>query len=75
MCYSVFGMGHIKDSLLLLRKSSPCSARVGPLPYNRIKNILSVTSNKTFLHYKINAFLSSVDVCKWLHHTWNSDSC
>ena len=33
MCYPVCGMGHIKDSLLLIKKSSPCSGMSGPLPY------------------------------------------
>ena len=40
MCYPVCGMVHIKDSLLLLGKNSPCSSGSrfplslsGPLPY------------------------------------------
>ena len=42
MCYPVCGMVHIKEHLLLIRKSSPCVAAGflsrylnGPLPYNR----------------------------------------
>ena len=45
MCYPVCGIVHIKDPLLLIEKSSPCSGGSGfplsflngPLPYNRIK--------------------------------------
>ena len=32
MCYPVWGMGHIKEPLLLIGTSSPCN---GPLPYVR----------------------------------------
>ena len=47
MCYPVCGMMHIKESLLLIRKSSPCgssrfplslsewSFTICPMPYNR----------------------------------------
>ena len=27
MCYPVYGMMHIKDSLLLMKKSSPCNGQ------------------------------------------------
>ena len=54
-------MVHIKDALLLIEKSSPCSGGNGfPLslfewsfticqaPYNHIKNVLNALLNKTF---------------------------
>ena len=43
MCYPIYGMVHIKDPLLLIEKSSPCSGRIRfpewsfticPTPYN-----------------------------------------
>ena len=60
MCYPVFGMMHIKEPLLLIRKSNPCGGRGFPFPqsewsfticvtpYNRKKNVLSASLNKTF---------------------------
>ena len=62
MCYHVCGMVHIKEPLLLIGKSSPCSGGSGfplslsewffticPTPYNRtFKNVLSASLNKTF---------------------------
>ena len=59
MYYPVCGMMHIKEPLLLFRKSSPCrSSRFlsrylsGPLPYVRrhitVNNDLSASLNKTF---------------------------
>ena len=33
MCYPVCGLVHIKELLLLIRKSSPCSGTVGFLLY------------------------------------------
>ena len=60
MCYPVCEMMHIKEPLLLIRKSSPCGGSRFPLslyewsvticltPYNRKKNLLSASLNKTF---------------------------
>ena len=60
MCYPVCGMVHIKEPLLLIGKSSPCggsgfplslsewSFTICPTPYNRKKNVLSASLNKTF---------------------------
>ena len=59
MCYPVCGMVHIKEPLLLIRKSSLCgsgfpfslsewSFTICLTPYNRKKNVLSVSLNKTF---------------------------
>ena len=57
MCYPVCGMVHIKETLLLIRKSSSCGflSRYlnGPLPYvwrhiTVNKNVLSAPLNKTF---------------------------
>ena len=60
MCYPVCGMVYIKDPLLLIGKSCPCSGGIGfplslsewsfticPTPYNRI-NVLSASLNETF---------------------------
>ena len=59
-CYPVCGMVHIKEPLLLIGKSSPCGGSGFPLslsewsfticlmPYNRIKNVLNASLNKTF---------------------------
>ena len=59
MCYPVCGMMHIKEPLLLTGKSSPCGGSRFPpsqsewcfticmTPYNRKKNVLSVSLNKT----------------------------
>ena len=62
MYYPVCGMVHIKDTMLLIGKSSPCSGSSGfplslsewsfticPTSYNRKYNVLSATLNKTFL--------------------------
>ena len=60
MCYSVCGMMHIKEPLLLIEKSSPSGGSEFPLslsewsfticvtPYNRKQNVLSMSLNKTF---------------------------
>ena len=61
MCYRVCGVVHIKYPLLLIRKSSPCSGGsrfphslyewsfiISLMSYNCIKNVLSVSLNKTF---------------------------
>ena len=60
MCYTVCGMMHIKEPLLLIGKNSPCSGSRFPFllsewsfticttPYNRKLNVLSASSNKTF---------------------------
>ena len=61
MCYSVCGMVHIKEPLLLIDKSSLCGGSGFPFsqsewslticltPYNRRLNVLSASLNKTFL--------------------------
>ena len=58
MCNPVCGMVHIKEPLLLIRKSSPCGGSGFPLSlyvwyfticlmsYNRKKNMFSVSLNK-----------------------------
>ena len=60
MCYPVCGMVHIKEPLLLIRKSSLCggsgfsfslsewSLTICLMPYNRNLNVLSASLNKTF---------------------------
>ena len=60
MCYPVCGMMHIKERLLLIDKSSLCGGSGFPfllsewslticlMPYNRRKNLLSASLNKTF---------------------------
>ena len=60
VCYPVCGMVHIKEHLVLNRKSSPCGSSRFPLslsewsfticltPYNRKYSVLSVSLNKTF---------------------------
>ena len=61
MCYPVSGVVHIKDSLLLIGKSSLCSGGSGfpfslyewsfticLMPYSHVKKVLSVFLNKTF---------------------------
>ena len=60
MYYSVYGMMHIKESLLIIGKSILCGGSGFPLslsewsfticltPYNRKKNVLSVSLNKIF---------------------------
>ena len=61
MCYPVCGMVHIKEPLLLIDKSilsgysgfpfslSEWSLTICLTPYNRRKNVLSASLNKTFL--------------------------
>ena len=61
MCYPVCGMVHIKEPLLLIRKSSPCGGSRFPFSlsewsfticltsYNSKENVLSASLNKTFL--------------------------
>ena len=60
MCYPVCGMVHIKEPLLLIRKSNPCGGSRFPLSlsewsfiicqtlYNCKWNVLSASLNKTF---------------------------
>ena len=61
MCYPVLGMVHVKDPLLQIEESNPCSGGSGfplslskwsfticPTPYNQKYNVLSVSLNKTF---------------------------
>ena len=59
MCYSVCGMVHIKEPLLLIENSSPFggsrfpfslsewSFTICPMPYNRKLNVLSVSIGYT----------------------------
>ena len=61
MCYPVCGMMHIKQTLLLIGKSSPCGGRGFSLslyewsfticltPYNHKYNVLSMSLNKHLL--------------------------
>ena len=61
MCHPVCGMMHIKESLLLIGRSSLCGGRGFPLslsewsfttyptPYNCKLNVLSASLNKHFL--------------------------
>ena len=68
MCYPVCGMVHLKEPLLLIEKSSPCGGSGFPLslsewsfticltPYNRRKNVLSASLNKTFLSLSLSFF-------------------
>ena len=63
MCYPVCGMMHIKEPLLVIRKSSPCAGSGFPLslsdwsfticlmPYKY--NVLSVSLNKTFHSFQL----------------------
>ena len=64
MCYPVYGIVHIKDPLLLIGKSSPCSGSsrfplslyewfftIYPMPYNCIWNVLSASLNKNFIPF------------------------
>ena len=63
--YPVCGMVHIKEPLLLIEKSSPCSGSGFPLSlfewsfiicltaYNRKYNVLSASLNKTFPSFLI----------------------
>ena len=50
MCYPVSGMMHIKEPLLLIGRSSPCSggSRFPLSLFNHEKNVLSTSLNKTF---------------------------
>ena len=69
MCYPVCGMVHIKEPLLLIDKSSLCGGSGFPLSlsewslticltqYNRRKNVLSASLNKTFLSLCLSAFV------------------
>ena len=63
VCYPVCGMVHIKESLLLIGKSSACGGSGFPFslsewslticltPYNRKYNVLSASLNKTFYSF------------------------
>ena len=63
MCYTVCGMVHIKEPLLLIDKSSLCAGNRFPfslsqwslticlMPYNRRSNVLSAMLNITFLSW------------------------
>ena len=78
MCYSVYGMMHIKEPLLLIGKSSPwCgsgfplslsewSFTICPTPYNRKQNELSVSLNKTFPSFLFTELISSRTFVKLL---------
>ena len=68
MCYPVCGMVHVKEPLLFIRKSSPCGGSrfplslsewfftICPTPYNRTKNVLSASLNKTFPSFLLAGF-------------------
>ena len=68
MCYPVCGMIHIKEPLLLIGKSMPCSGSGFPLslsewsfticltPYNRKQNVLSASLNKSFSSFLIKIY-------------------
>ena len=73
MCYSVCGMEHIKEPLLLIGKSSPCSGGSGfplslsewsfticPTPYNRKIKCVGCVVKKTFpsLHIYYHGYFS-----------------
>ena len=74
MCYPVCGMMHIKEPLLLVGKSSPCSGGsefhlllsewsltiICLMPYNRIKYVLSVLLNKTFPSFPETACIQNI---------------
>ena len=69
VCYPVCVMVHIKETLLLIRKSSLCGSSRFPLylsgplpfsgltPYNRNQNVLSALLNKTFPSFLISLYL------------------
>ena len=69
MCYPVCGMMHIKEPLLLIRKSSPCGGSGFPLsllewsftvcltPYNRKQNVMSASLNKTVPSFLLIVFV------------------
>ena len=71
MGYPVCGMMHIKESLLLIGKSSPCGSSGFPLllsewsfticmtPYN-CKNVLSASLNKTFPSFLPQIFQNAI---------------
>ena len=77
----VCGMVHIKERLLLIGKSSPCgssrflfplsewSFTICPMPYNNIKNVLSMSLNKTFPSF-LPSFVTPVveqDITQWVY--------
>ena len=80
MCYSVCGMMHIKESLLLIGKSSPCggsgfplslsewSFTICPTPYNRKYNVLSATLK---LLCTLRRFICLLFVCIYLNIRFN----
>ena len=63
MCYPVCGMMHIKEPLLLIKKSSPCGGSRFPLSLSEWSftiYLMPYTLNKTFcVHHKIKCFLPS----------------
>ena len=78
MLSAVCGMVHIKEPLLLIGKNSPCGGSGFPLslsewsfticlmPYNRKRNVLCVSLNKTFL-----PFLHFLPVCNFMQNFHN----
>ena len=64
MCYPVCGMVHIKDPLLLIRKSSPCGGSGFPLSLSGMvlyhKSQHHITVNKTSLNKTFPSFLSLI---------------
>ena len=90
MCYPVCGMVHIKDPLLLIRKSSPCGGSGFPLLlsewsfticlmlYNRKYNVLSVSLNKTFPFHLPRKWVASAITDRYIQSTLtyeNQTSC
>ena len=77
MCYSVCGMVHIKEPLLLIGKSSLCGSSGFPLslsewslticlmPYNRKQDVLSASLNKTFPSFLPFPFQSLIATCQY----------
>ena len=66
MCYPFCGIVHIEDSLLLIKKNSPCSggswfplllsewsSTICPMTYNRFQMMLSASLNKIFPSFLI----------------------
>ena len=65
MCHPVCEMMHIKEALLLIGKSSPCSGGSGFPPllsFAVIKNVFSVSLNKTFPSFLTSIRMSAANV-------------
>ena len=77
LCYHLCGVVHIKEPLLLIGKSSPCSGRSG-FPLSQSEWPLSyvwrhINVNKTFPSFLINCYGESKTV--WLLSLLNSLGC